>query len=84
MTATIEVVWLGTLIVDGMPVDLKVFGPYVDGEYDVEVYVFGDYVGTKTLPNNDNVIEDTKAFVYKCLTQHEAVVFDNAPTLTEY
>lgn len=84
MTTTITAEWLGTLIVDGMPVDLKVFGPYVDGEYDVEVYVFGDYVGTKTLPNNDNVIADMQAFVTKCVAAHEAVFFDGAPTLTEY
>jgi hypothetical protein len=81
--ADIQVTWIAPLWRGGVPYELKVFGAYADGNYDVEVYVEGDFCGTKTIVRNTHVIADMYDFVERCIASHDDILFNDAETLSE-
>lgn len=44
--------------------------PMSDGTFDVEVYVYGYYMGTKTLQSIENLSADVADFVAKCVDNY--------------
>ena len=59
MTQTITSYWLEGIKQDfHAPIEAKVFGPYPDNTWDVELYIGQDVMATVTLPFLDNILED--------------------------
>ena len=47
------------------PIEAKVFGPYSNGEYDVELYVGTDVMDTITVTTLDNLLEQLAPHIEK-------------------
>lgn len=85
MTATeIKAYWISPLYRNGVAYALKVFGPYADACWDVEVYVEDTFCGTKTVERDTHVIADCMDFVNKCIDIREQIEEETAAPLIEY
>lgn len=56
--------WLDGITQDfRAPIDAKVFGPYTDGTWDVELYIGTDVMATVTFDTLDNLLENMQPVI---------------------
>lgn len=66
MTTTITATWVENMPQDfRAPIEAKVFGPYPDNTWDVELYVGTDVMNTITVETLDNLLEQLAPHIEK-------------------